>query len=99
MPESCMRRNRNAWPKSKHLVNNRFTLIGPKKGDVAKIITTGEKVVIIEYKVNYAGSVFNALDRSESNKFPDSVVTDLVLCEGRIDGKFQKKKVYPRSKS
>ncbi len=59
-----------------------------KKGDIVKIKVTGETVMVIEYKVNYGGGVMNSIDGGNR---PDSVTTDLVLCEGKIDGKFQRK--------
>jgi hypothetical protein len=60
-----------------------------KKGDLAKIRTSGETVMILEYKVNHAGSIYNHfLGRKE---FDDAVVTDEVLCEGTIDKKFQRR--------
>jgi len=62
-----------------------------KKGDIVKIRVTEEKVMVVEYKVNYAGGVLNAFSYGTEKRFPDSVVTDLVLCEGKIDGKFQRK--------
>ena len=68
-----------------------------KKGDLVKIITTDEKVIVLEYKVNYAGSVFNALQVRGEKTFPDKVITDDVLCEGRIDGKFQRKYIREAS--
>ena len=67
------------------------------KGDLARIIVTGEKVIVLEYKVNYVGSVFNALQISGEKKFPDSVMTDEILCEGKIDGKFQRKYIREAS--
>ncbi len=60
-----------------------------KHGDIVKIRTSGERVMVIQYKINYAGGVINAI--SKSSKYPDSVVTDDVLCEGTIDKKFQRK--------
>lgn len=62
-----------------------------KKGDIVKIKVTDEKVMVVEYKVNHTGGILNAFTYGTEKKFPDSVVTDLVLCEGRIDGKFQNK--------
>lgn len=62
-----------------------------KKGDIVKTRTSGETVMVIEYKINYAGSVFNALSRSKVKEYEDAIVTDTVLCEGPIDGKFQQK--------
>ncbi len=59
-----------------------------KKGDLLKIRTSGETVMAVGYKVNYAGGVMNAIDGGNR---PDSVITDLVLCEGTIDKKFQRK--------
>ena len=47
--------------------------------------------MVVEYKVNYAGSVLNAFSYGTEKKFQDAVVTDLVLCEGKVDGKFQRK--------
>lgn len=60
-----------------------------KEGDICTIRTTGETVVVLKYKINYAGGLVN--QSLGIKKYPDSAVTDEVLCEGRIDGKFQKK--------
>lgn len=60
-----------------------------KKGDIVKIRTSGERVMVIEYKVNHTGAIMNAI--AHTNKYGGSVVTDEVLCEGTIAGKFQKK--------
>ena len=60
-----------------------------KHGDIVKIKTSGEKVMVIEYKINHTGGIVNAI--SKQNKYPDSVITDDVLCEGTIDRKFQRK--------
>ena len=60
-----------------------------KTGDIVKIRTSGDRVMVIEYKINYTGAAINAVTRQ--NKYPSSVVTDDVLCEGTIDGKFQRK--------
>lgn len=42
----------------------------------------------IEYKINHAGGIINHLTGS---KHPESVITDNLLCEGVIGGKFQRK--------
>lgn len=60
-----------------------------RHGDIVKIRTSCECVMVIEYKVNHAGSIMNAV--TGQNKYHDSVVTDDVLCEGTIDKKFQRK--------
>lgn len=60
-----------------------------KHGDIAKIRTSGERVMVIGYKVDNAGGIMNAI--TKSNKYDESVTTDDVLCEGTIDKKFQRK--------
>ena len=59
------------------------------KGDLVKIRTTQETVMVVEYKKEYMGDVLNAL--SGRKDYPSSVIVDEVLCEGRIDNKFQKR--------
>jgi hypothetical protein len=68
-----------------------------KQGDIVKHRTTGDKAVVIEYKINHAGSVLNAFSRGTEKQFQDSVVTQEVLCEGKIDGKFQRKYIHEAS--
>ncbi len=68
-----------------------------QKGDLAKIITTNDKVITLDYKVNFAGSFINTLNSSSEKQLPASVITDDVLCEGRIDGKFQRKYIKEAS--
>lgn len=60
-----------------------------KHGDIVKIRTSDERVVVIQYKVNHVGGVINAITKQD--KYPDSVITDDVLYEGTIDKKFQRK--------
>lgn len=60
-----------------------------KHGDLVIIRTTGEKVMVLEYKVNYTGDVINAIVKQK--RYDESVTTDEVLCEGTIGGKFQRK--------
>lgn len=55
-----------------------------KKGDICKIKTTNETVVVLEYKVNNAGSIANYITKSKD--YPEKVITDQVLCEGTIGG-------------
>jgi hypothetical protein len=60
-----------------------------KIGDIVKIKTSSERVMVIEYKINHTGGIINSITRQ--NKYPKSVITDDVLCEGTIDKKFQRK--------
>ena len=59
-----------------------------KKGDLVQIRTTNEKVMVIEYKINHAGGIVN---KYLGTNYPNQTITDQVLCEGVIGGKFQKK--------
>lgn len=60
-----------------------------KKGDLVRIRSTGEQVMVIEYKINRAGNVVNFFQKSD--KYREDVLTDDVLCEGVIGNKFQRK--------
>jgi len=57
-------------------------------GDIVKVKSGSEVMVIIGYQVSYAGSVFNAFDRSGGEKkFADSAETGEILCEWMYKGK------------
>jgi hypothetical protein len=60
-----------------------------KMGDLCTIRTSGETVMVIKYEVNSVGSLIN--HSLKEKRFPESVVTDNILCEGTIDKKFQRK--------
>lgn len=66
-----------------------------KHGDLVKIRTTSEPVMVIEYKINMTGNVANSLVKS--NKYPKDVITDEILCEGIIGGKFQRQYIKEAS--
>lgn len=59
------------------------------KGDLVKIRTSGETVMVLSYKINYTGGIVNALTRQ--NNYANEVITDEILCEGTIDKKFQRR--------
>lgn len=56
-----------------------------KHGDICKTKTSGQVVMVINYKINQVGGVINFF--TKSNDFPESVITDDVLCEFEIKGK------------
>lgn len=56
-----------------------------KKGDIVKIRTGGQIAMVIEYKINYAGSVIKYF--SPNVDVPDEVITDKILCEWEVKGK------------
>lgn len=65
------------------------------KGDLVETITGKDKLIVISYKLNHMGAILNYYQGG--SEFADTVVTEEVLCEGRIDGKFQKKYINENS--
>jgi hypothetical protein len=60
-----------------------------KHGDLVIIRSSKDQVMVIEYKINRVGNVANYLQKT--NQYPENILTDEVLCEGVIAGKFQRK--------
>jgi hypothetical protein len=58
-------------------------------GDLCKTRTEGTTVIVIEYKVDQSGSIFNYF--LKENKYPESVVTDNVLCEFEVKGEVKRR--------
>lgn len=59
------------------------------KGDIVKIRTSGETVMVLNYKVNHTGGIINTILKEK--RYDESVITDEILCEGTIDKKFQRR--------
>ncbi len=55
-----------------------------KLGDICQTRTEGTRVMVIEYKVNYAGDIFNYFLKEK--KYDEAVTTDEVLCEFEVKG-------------
>lgn len=56
-----------------------------KKGNLVRLRTNNEKMIVIEYEVNYVGNVMNYFSREK--KYKESVITSRVLCEWMHKGK------------
>jgi uncharacterized protein YodC (DUF2158 family) len=59
-----------------------------KAGDLVKLKSGSEPMIIVAYVVSHAGGIMNAFDRSGGEKkFADSVETGEILCEWMYRGK------------
>jgi uncharacterized protein YodC (DUF2158 family) len=56
-----------------------------KPGDVVKVRSGSETMTVVEYEVNSMGGLMNAFSRE--NKYPDSIITDNIMCEWMYRGK------------
>jgi hypothetical protein len=63
----------------KEVTNPKF-----KHGDLCKVRTSGQTVMVIGYKTNMVGAVINYF--SGEDKYPAEVRTDDVLCEFDLKG-------------
>ena len=54
-------------------------------GDICHTRTQGTTVMVIDYKTNYTGNIFNSI--LKTNEYDENVPTDEVLCEFEVKGK------------
>ncbi len=56
-----------------------------RKGDIVKLRSGGDNMMVSGYKVNYTGGAINAI--LGTKKYDDQVTTSLVLCEWMVKSK------------